>query len=252
MGTYMWALYAREVKRFQKLWLDTLFSPIVSMALYLSVFGIVVGSRSIEGVNFLTFVYSGLLAMIMVNSSFSNPAFSLIIAKNVGNIIDLQVAPLKPWQIGLAYSMAAFTRGLVTLAAAMLFTIWFIPGIGLHSVVYFVVALIITGIEFGLLGVVFGMFAKSFESLTFMTTFIMQPMIFLAGVFYPVAVLPGIWSKVSLFNPIFHNVELMRYSLTGYSDIAPYFSLLITLAFIVVLFISMFFVVRRGISNVSV
>src|SRR3989344_5356638 len=243
MGTYMWALYAREVKRFQKLWLDTLFSPIVSMALYLSIFGIVAGSRSIEGISFLTFVYSGLLAMIMVNSSVSNPAFSLVIAKNVGNIIDLQVAPLKPWQIGLAYSMAAFTRGFVTLVAAILFTVWFIPGIGLHSIIYFVFALFITGLEFGLLGVVFGMLAKSFESLTFMTTFIMQPMIFLAGVFYPVAVLPGIWSKVSLFNPIFHNVELMRYSLTGYSDIAPYLSLLITLSFVIILFTSMFFVV---------
>ncbi len=252
MGTYTWALYAREVKRFQKLWMDTIFSPIVSMALYLTIFGIVVGNRSIEGVNFLAFVYSGLLAMIMVNSSFSNPAFSLIIAKNVGNIIDLQIVPLKPWQIGLAYSTAAFTRGLVTLIAAMLFTVWFIPGLGLHNIFYLIVGLLVTGLEFGLLGVIFGMLAKSFESLTFMTTFIMQPMIFLAGVFYPVAVLPGIWSKVSLFNPIFHNVELLRYSLTGYSDIAPYFSLLITIAVVIILFTGMFFVVRRGISNVSV
>src|SRR3989338_3740458 len=98
--THMWALYAREVQRFQKLWMDTIFSPIVSVALYLSVFGIVVGSKAVGHLSYIQFVYTGLLSMMIVNSSFSNPGFALIIAKNLGTIIDLQLAPIKAWKIG--------------------------------------------------------------------------------------------------------------------------------------------------------
>lgn len=223
----MWALYAREVKRFQKIWPDTVFSPIVSIGLYLGVFGIVASGRMIGALPYVTFVYTGLLAMLVINSSFSNPAFALIIAKNVGTIVDLQVVPLAPWRIGIAYALAALTRGIVTLIIAVLVTVWFIPGLNLTHPLYTLVGLVITGIEFGMLGVTFGFLAKNFESLTFMTTFVMQPMIFLAGVFYPVATLPRPWSAISLFNPLHHNVNVLRYGVTGYSDVTPLISLLV-------------------------
>ncbi len=116
---YMWALYAREVKRFQKIWLDTVFSPIISIILYFMVFGIVVGDRSVAGMSYLVFIYTGLLAMNLLNSSFANPAFALIIAKNVGTIADLQVVPLKPWQVGIAFALAAVTRSVITLFIAV-------------------------------------------------------------------------------------------------------------------------------------
>jgi ABC-2 type transport system permease protein len=243
----MWALYAREVKRFQKIWLDTVFSPIVSIVLYLGVFGIVASGRSIDGLPYVTFVYTGLLAMMIVNSSFSNPSFALIIAKNVGNIIDLQVVPMKPWRIGIAYALAALTRGLITLLIALLVTVWFIPALGIAHPLYLLAGLAITGIEFGMLGVTFGFLAKNFEALTFMTTFIMQPMIFLAGVFYPVSTLPGPWSTVSLFNPIHHNVNVLRYAITGYSDLNPLVSLAVIAGLGVVLFVVMHFTTKRSI-----
>jgi ABC-2 type transport system permease protein len=167
----MWALYAREVKRFQKIWMDTVFSPIVSMGLYLAVFGIVLQGREVGGFNYLAFIYTGLLAMVLVNGSFSNPGFSLIIAKNVGTIVDLQVAPISTWRIGVAYALAALTRGLITLLIAAAFTFWFIPGIQIAHPLLLIAVLLLNGFCFGLLGVAFGMWAKGFESLTFMTTF---------------------------------------------------------------------------------
>lgn len=245
MNTPMWALYAREVKRFQKIWLDTVFSPIVSVVLYLGVFGIVAAGRSIGDLPYVTFVYTGLLAMMIVNSSFSNPSFALIIAKNVGNIVDLQIVPIKPWRIGIAYALAALTRGLITLAIALIVTAWFIPALSLAHPLYLVLGLLITGIEFGMLGVTFGFLAKNFEALTFMTTFIMQPMIFLAGVFYPVSTLPGIWSKISLFNPIHHNVNIIRYGITGYSDLAPLVSFGVIAVFGIALFVVMQIVAKK-------
>lgn len=243
---YMWALYAREVKRFQKIWMDTVFSPIVSMGLYLAVFGIVLQGREIGELNYLAFIYTGLLAMVLVNGSFSNPGFSLIIAKNVGTIVDLQIAPMATWRIGVAYALAALTRGLITLLIAAFFTIWFIPGIQIAHPALFLVALLLNGFCFALLGVAFGMWAKGFESLTFMTTFILQPMIFLAGVFYPIADLPHPWDLVSLLNPIHHTVNLIRYSLLGYQD-APYTtSFAIIAAFTVILFACMHVITQKG------
>ncbi len=248
MQTNMWALYAREVKRFQKIWLDTVFSPIVSIALYLGVFGIVTAGRQVDGLPYPTFVYTGLLAMLVINNSFSNPSFALVIAKNLGNIIDLQLVPIAPWRVGIAYAMAALTRGIITFVIAVLATIWFIPGLGLPThPLFFLLALCLTGLEFGMLGVAFGFLAKNFEALTFMNTFVMQPMIFLAGVFYPVAGLPHPWNIVSLFNPLHHNVNFFRYAMTGYSDFNPTVSLLVILAFSAILFVLMQWTAKRNI-----
>lgn len=229
MLTRFLALYGREVMRFRKLWLDTIFSPIVSVGLYLGVFGFVAGDRLVAGMPYLVFIYVGLVSMMMINSSFSNPSFALIISKNVGTIVDLQLVPLAPWAIGLAYALAAATRAVATLCVAVLFTIWFIPLPVLAHPFLLVGAIIITGLEFGLLGVVFGMRARNFEALTFMTTFVMQPMIFLAGVFYPVSQLPGIWSKVAQFNPIHHTINILRYSATGFADASPIVSVVVVL-----------------------
>ena len=224
----MWALYAREVHRFRKIWPDTLLSPIISAWLFLAVFGVIMGDRQMGDMNALLFIYSGLLGMTVINGAFMNPGFALVLAKNLGTIGDLQVAPIRKWQVGMAYTLAAATRSLVALSAVLLSSIWLIPDISLTHPAALFFAIVITGVEFGLIGVVFGMLAKSFESVTVMTTFIMQPMIFLGGVFYPISALPGIWSSVSLFNPLYHNINIIRWGLTGYADTAP----LISFAFV--------------------
>ncbi|MDF1497535.1 MAG: ABC transporter permease [Patescibacteria group bacterium] len=246
MSAYIWALYAREVKRFQKIWFDTVASPVVSTLLYLLIFGVVTAGRSIEGVDYKAFVYAGLLGMVMVNSSFSNPMFALILSKNVGTIVDIQLAPISPARVGMAYAMAAFTRGIITVFIAGLITVWFIPGVGLDHPLILMAALVITGIEFGLFGVIFGLLLKNFESLTFLMTFVMQPMIFLAGVFYPISLLPKPWDFVSIFNPLHHNINLIRYGLVGYSDTAPLLSFAVIVVLSLVLFGAMNAVASRA------
>ncbi len=243
--TYLWALYAREVKRFQKLWLDTIFSPIVSLALYLAIFGIVVGDRAVLGTNYLAFIYTGLLAMQVVNASFNNPTFALVIAKNVGTILDLQVVPIPPWGVGLAYAFAAVTRALGTLAVTVLLTAWFVPGLALHDPLVLLLGLVLTGLQFGMLGVVFGMWAKNFEALTFVTTFVMQPMIFLAGVFYPLSDLPAPWNVISMMNPLHHNINLLRWGALGVSDISPLLSFTVVAGLCLFLFGAMQIVVKK-------
>ena len=243
--TGMWALYAREVKRFQKLWMDTIFNPIVSIGLYLAVFGVVAGDRTIGTVPYLAFIYIGLLSMNLINASISNPAFALIISKNLGTIIDLQLAPISPWRVGFAYALAALTRGVITLFVGVLLTVWFIPLGGIAHPLLLLLAIALTGIEFGIVGVAFGMWAKGFEALTFLTTFILQPMIFLAGVFYPIDSLPTPWNIVSQFNPLHHNVNLLRFAVTDYADGNPWRSLVVVIVLLVAATIAMHYIVKK-------
>lgn len=240
----MWALYAREVKRFQKLWMDTIFNPIVSVGLYLAVFGVIAGDRIIGDVPYLTFIYIGLLSMNLINASLSNPAFALIISKNMGTIVDLQIVPIAPWRVGLAYAFAAITRAIVTLAVALLLTVWLVPIDAIANPLLLIGAVLITGLQFGMLGVAFGMWAKNFEALMFLTTFILQPMIFLAGVFYPIATLPSPWNAISQFNPLHHNVNLIRYAATGYADGSPWISFAVVAALTVIVIGAMHYAVR--------
>lgn len=241
----MWALYAREVKRFQKIWMDTIFNPIVSTVLFLSVFGIVAGGQQVGDVPYLLFIYVGLLSMNVVNSSFSNPAFALVIGKNTGTIADLQLVPIRPWEIGVAYALSALTRAFITVTIAVLATGWFIPQLGVDNPLLLLLAFSLTALQFGMLGVTFGMWAKGFESLTFITTFVMQPMIFLAGVFYPIANLPAPWNSVSAFNPLHHNINLMRYAVTGYADGNPWISLAVVAGLSAVVFVAMHFSTKK-------
>ena len=247
--TYIWALYAREVKRFQKIWFDTVATPVVSTVLYLVIFGVITAGRTVTGVDYKAFVYTGLLGMVMVNSSFSNPTFALILSKNVGTIVDIQLAPIAPAKVGLAYALAAFTRGIFTVVIAGLITAWFVPGLSLIHPLLLVVVLLITGIEFGMFGVIFGLILKNFESLTFLMTFIMQPMIFLAGVFYPINALPAPWDFVSLFNPLHHNINLIRYSMLGYSDASPILSMVVIVVLSAILFTIMNLVASKSLKQ---
>ncbi len=223
-STYAWALYARETKRFRKLWKDTVFNPIVSVGLYLLVFGVLIGKQQIGNTNALAFVYTGLLGMVLVNGAFSNPGFALVIARNLGTMPDLQLAPIRPWAIGLSYALAAMTRAVVTLLIAVVLTVWFVPGLQLAHPFLLLPIVLVNGLLFGFIGVIFGMKARGFESLQIVTTFVLQPMIFLAGVFYPISRLPAPWNQISEFNPLHHTINLVRYAILGYQDVNPWIS----------------------------
>ncbi|MEK9155563.1 MAG: ABC transporter permease, partial [Patescibacteria group bacterium] len=156
-----------------------------------------------------------------------------------------QIAPISAARVGLAYALAALTRAVITLAVALLLTVWFIPMITIANPLLLLLAVVMTGIEFGMLGVAFGMWAKNFEALMFMTTFVLQPMMFLAGVFYPIDSLPAPWGFISAFNPLHHNINLLRYATTGYADGNPWVSLIIVGVLLVLVTVAMQFIVRK-------
>ena len=239
------SLTQREIHRFLKLWTDTTISPIISTLLFLAIFMVVTGGRDIDGIPYLTFVFSGLIMMNVVTGSFSNPAFALVIAKNLGSIVDLQTAPLPAWLVGLAYALAATFRAIIILTITLLICFWWLPSFHIAHPALALLVLTLSGLQFGTLGVIFGMLASGFESLPIITSFVLQPLIFLGGVFYPISSLPHIFYTLSTWNPIHHNVNLTRYAFLNYSDVTPAISLAILLGSLIPLLIIMGYIMQK-------
>lgn len=242
-GAY--SLFRREATRFRKIIVDTTVSPIVSNLLYLIIFNVAVSGRHVDGVEYIQFLAPGLVTMTLINSSFSNPSFALVIAKFSGTITDILIAPLSGAQIVLAYVGAAMVRALVTAAATLivilLFTHLSVAHLGLA-----ILGAFLTSFFFGTLGVIFGYFAKQFDSMTMMTTFVMTPMSFLGGVFYPISSLDGVWKSISLINPMLYFIDLMRYSFIDRQFINHNTSLLIAIVTNLVLFPFAMYLFSKG------
>jgi ABC-2 type transport system permease protein len=222
-GTYH--LFRREVTRFRKIIIDTTVSPVVSNLLYLIIFNIAVsGGQAYPGVSYIQFLAPGLITMTLINSSFSNPAFALIISKFSGTIMDILIAPFTGVQIVVSYVGAAIVRALFT-AVVTLIVILFFTHLPVYNIPLAILGALLTSFFFGTLGVIFGYYARQFDNLTMMTTFIMTPMSFLGGVFYPVGRLTEPWRTISLFNPMLYFIDFMRFSILGVSHINPLTSL---------------------------
>jgi len=214
-------LLKREILRFLSVAGQTLLAPVVTATLYLLIFGVSLGSRVSFGgdVTYIQFVVPGLALMGVINNAFANTSSSLFVAKFLGNIQDLLVTPLTPWQYLFAYSAAAIIRalavGAVILGVAACFTSlpWAHP----------VEALLMAGVSallFALFGLIAALYAKSFDTLSIFTNFMLMPLIYLGGLFYPVSELPQPWNLVSRFNPLYYLIEGFRHALLGVGEIS--------------------------------
>ncbi len=242
----VFTLFIRETDRFRKIFIDTIIGPLGSNILYIVIFGVVLGKANIvPGVNFLNFLIPGLIGLTLINSSFSNPAFALVIAKFSGSINDLLVAPLSGTGVVLAYAGAATMRAFVTAAATLLVSYLFAFTPILHPFLLFIGALL-TAFFFANVGILAGYLAKQFDQLTMITTFVMTPMSFLGGTFYRISNLPPFAQVLSHFNPMYYFINYIRYTMIGLHDIDPMISLAIMTAFCIGIFIINIFCFNNG------
>lgn len=242
-GAYQ--LFRREVTRFRKIIVDTTISPVVSNLLYLIIFSMAVQGREVFGVPYIQFLAPGLITMTLINSSFSNPSFALVISKFSGTISDLLIAPFTGAQIVSAYVGAAMVRALVT-ALATLIVILFFTHITVAHPFLAIISALMTSLFFGTLGMIFGYYAKQFENLTMITTFVMTPMSFLGGVFYPINNLAQPWSTISLFNPMLYFIDFFRYAILNIHYVNPSISFSVALISNLVLFPFAIFLFTKG------
>jgi ABC-2 type transport system permease protein len=214
-------LLQKEIRRFLRVASQTLITPVITASLYLFIFGATLGERIsvLEGFTYAQFVIPGLIMMGVINNSFSNVASSLFMSRYLGNIVDLLVTPITPSQFILAYTLAAMLRGLavglIVWGISCLFAglPWVHPlaAIGMACLASFLFA------QFGIIAAIH---ADSFDSLSMYTNFIILPLIYLGGVFYPISILPPLWANLSHLNPLFYLIDGFRHALLGVGDLS--------------------------------
>lgn len=215
----VWTLYIKEVRRFLKVVGQTVLSPVITTALFMTVFTIALGgsSRYTGDVSFPLFLAPGLVIMAILQNAFANTISSLMTSKMQGNIVDLLLAPLGPGEMTLAFTLAAVTRatlvGFFVTLSMFLFTdmtflhIWALFYYGFSA-----------AIMLALLGIMAGIWADKWEQSSSITNFIIVPLSFLSGTFYSIDRLPGIWHDLSQLNPFFYLIDGFRYGIIGHAD----------------------------------
>jgi ABC-2 type transport system permease protein len=213
------SLVRREVNRFWKIKRQTLGAPLLETFLYISVFGAALGSRidRLHGVDYVVFIIPGLIMMAWAMNAFSNNSSSILQQKIQRAIDDQLSSPASPLELLLAFTLGGFLRGM--LIATMTFTAASVlVDIPVEHPFVLLPALLLVGFFFAQLGVLIGVRAEQFDDVSFAQTFVLQPLIFLGGVFYSASLLPEPFQTITHFNPVYYMIGLVRYGFVGYTE----------------------------------
>lgn len=219
------ALAGREVRRVLSLWTQTILPSVVTAALFLAIFGGILGERirEVEGVDYLAFILPGLLVMTAASQAAANASTSLFQAKNEGYIEDVLMAPIRPSQLVVAYMAGAVVRALAAVAVISIVATAFAGGVA-HPL-YAGLALLLTSLLFAALGTMIGIWADTFDQHSFITAIVVTPLALLGGVFYAARTLDEPWETLTRVDPIYYLVDATRYGFTGFSEASAGLSL---------------------------
>jgi len=240
-------LWRREVNRFMKIKKQTIGAPLLETFLYISVFGAALGSRidKLHGIDYVVFVIPGLIMMAWSINAFTNNSSSILQQKFQGAIQDQLSSPASPAELLLAFSLGGFMRGL-TVAVLTFLASSLLVDLPVEHVLVLVPSLFLVGFFFSQLGVLIGVRAEQFDDVAFAQTFVLQPLIFLGGVFYSATLLPEPYETLTHFNPIFYMINLVRYGFVGFSEVSIALSLVALTAATTVLFLVNLRLFSRG------
>jgi len=214
-----WTLYKKEVLRFLNVWIQTIFSPLVSALLFLLVLSLAIGADrgNVLGVPFVNFLAPGLVAMQVIQQSFSHSSSSFMIGKIQGNIVDILYAPLSAGEVTIAITLASVTRSImIAFISICIFQIFI--DIEIKNYFTLVAFTLLSSFILGALGIVTGLWAEKFDHMATITNFVIIPLSFLSGTFYTIDKLPGYLHAISKANPFFYMIDGFRYSFIGQSD----------------------------------
>ena len=234
-----WTLYQKEVLRFLIVWIQTIFSPLISSLLFLLVLSLAIGNErgDILGVSFITFLAPGLIAMQVIQQSFSHSASSFMIGKIQGNIVDILYAPLSTGEVITAITLAAVTRSIM-IATVSIVVFYFIIDFEIKNYFTLIAFTFLSSFTLGALGIIAGLWAEKFDHMATITNFVIVPLSFLSGTFYTIDRLPDFLQSISKANPFFYMIDGFRYSFIETSD----GSILIGLIYLFILSISIWLI----------
>ena len=214
-----WTLYKKEVLRFLIVWIQTIFSPLISSLLFLLVLSLAIGADrgDVLGVPFITFLAPGLISMQVIQQSFSHSSSSFMIKKIDGTIVDLLFAPLSAGEVTISVSLAAVTRSIM-IAAVSIIVFKLIIKIEITNYLLLVIFTLLSSFILGNIGIIAGLWAEKFDHMATVTNFVIVPLSFLSGTFYSIDRLPEFLQIVSKANPFFYMIDGFRYSFIGQAD----------------------------------
>jgi len=237
-----------EMRRVIRIWPQTLLPSAVMLILYFTIFGHIIGPRvgKMAGYDYVKFIAPGLIMMTMITSAYSATVSAFFGAKFGRFIEELLVSPTPNWVIILGYVTGGMVRGIIVGSIAIIITILF-THIHVHSLAVIVAVTLLSTAIFSLAGLINAVFARRFDDITIIPTFVLTPLVYLGGVFYSVKLLPGIWHALTLVNPVFYIINIHRYGFLGISDASIATSFIMMGLFIVLLYGVAYYLISKGI-----
>ena len=246
-----WSLYTlteKEIRRFMRIWLQTLVPPAVTMSLYFVIFGSLIGPRigEMNGIDYIQFMIPGLIMLAVITSSYSNVVSSFFGVKFQRSIEELLISPMPNIIILIGFIIGGTVRGIIVGLLVFLVSLFFYPEFSIVDPLLTVNVLVLTAILFSIMGFLNALYADSFDDITIVPTFVLTPLIYLGGVFYSITILPQFWQNVSLANPMLYVVNTFRQGMLGESDISVSFSLVMMIFFITLLSALSLYLLKKG------
>lgn len=243
----LWTLLLKEIKRFTRIWPQTLLPPSITMTMYFIIFGNLIGSRigDMGGFSYMDFIIPGLIMMSVITNSYSNVASSFFSNKFQRSIEEMMVSPMPNWVILSGFVLGGMARGLGVGLIVTVVSLFF-TRLTMEHPLLTVLVVVLTSALFSIGGFINALLANKFDDISIVPTFILTPLTYLGGVFYSISMLPDFWQGVSMLNPILYMVNVFRYGFLGVSDIPVGWALAAIFAFIIVLFSIALAMLERG------
>ena len=244
-------LVRKEVKRYLRIWVQTLVPPAVTMSLYFVIFGTLIGPRigSMDGLDYIQFMIPGLIIMSVITNSYANVVSSFYSVKFQKSIEELLVSPMPNWVILLGFIIGGASRGILIGCIVFCVSLFFYPAFTIVNPALTIMVLFLTAILFSLMGFINAIFADSFDDISIIPTFVLTPLIYLGGVFYSINILPEIWRNISMANPMLYVVNTFREGMLGVSDVSIPFALGMIVLFIVILSTTCLVLLHKGVGT---
>lgn len=239
-----------NVRRILRIWIQTILPPAITTALYFLIFGSLIGSRignmpGYEGLSYIEFMVPGLIMLSVITNSYANVASAFFGTKFQKSIEEIIVSPMPAWVILIGFLAGGIARGAIVGIVVVLTSLFFVD-ISINNYFLTCFSIIITSLLFSLLGLMNGIYARNFDDVSIVPTFVLTPLIYLGGIFYSINILSPEWQIVSQLNPILYIVNFFRYAMLGQSEIEPMFGFSLIVLFTLIFSGISYYLILKG------
>ena len=247
LKTLAWA----QVRRILRIWIQTILPPAITTALYFLIFGQLIGSRiggmpGYEGLTYIEFMVPGLIMLSVITNSYANVASAFYGTKFQKAMEEIIISPMPNWIILIGFLIGGIARGMLVGLVVVLTSLFFVQ-VTIDNIFLTVISIVLTSILFSILGLLNGIYAKTFDDVSIIPTFVLTPLIYLGGIFYSIDILSTEWQFISQLNPILYIVNFFRFAMLGVSEINPITGMVLILVFTFIFFFIAYSLLLRGV-----